>query len=99
MNAEANTVLRAVAANFFFNCWYLEIPSDNCIRHVPRCVHYHAQGFRLETFQNFYVGNGSRTPELYSLMSRLGFAGFHSPILNQFWIASRSVCSFCEAMA
>jgi hypothetical protein len=29
MCAEASTVLRAVAADFFFNCWYLEIPSDN----------------------------------------------------------------------
>jgi hypothetical protein len=64
---EAGTVLRAVAADFFFNCWYLEIPSDNRIRHIPRCVHYHAQGLRLETFQNFYVGCGSRTPELNSV--------------------------------
>jgi hypothetical protein len=24
MCAEASTVLRAVAADFFFNCWYLE---------------------------------------------------------------------------
>jgi hypothetical protein len=32
--------MRAVAANFFFNCWYLEIPSDNRIRHMPRFVHY-----------------------------------------------------------
>jgi hypothetical protein len=31
MCAEASTVLRAVAADFFFNCWYLEIPSDNRI--------------------------------------------------------------------
>jgi hypothetical protein len=45
MCAEASTALRAVAADFFFNCWYLEIPSDNRIRHVPLCVHYHAQGF------------------------------------------------------
>jgi hypothetical protein len=43
MCAEASTVLRAVAADFFFNCWYLKIPSDNRIRHIPRCVHYHAQ--------------------------------------------------------
>jgi hypothetical protein len=43
-----STVLRAVAVDFFFNCWYLEIPTDNRIRHVPRCAHYHAQGFRLE---------------------------------------------------
>jgi hypothetical protein len=26
----------------------LEIPSDNRIRYVPRCVHYHAQSFRLD---------------------------------------------------
>jgi hypothetical protein len=50
MCAEASTVLRAVAVDFFFNCWYLEIPSNNRIRHIPRCVHY-AQGFRLETFE------------------------------------------------
>jgi hypothetical protein len=36
MCAEANTILRAVAVDFFFNCWYLEIPSDNRIRHLPR---------------------------------------------------------------
>jgi hypothetical protein len=65
--AETKTVLRAVAKDFFFNCWCLEIPSDNSIRHVPMCVCYHAQGVRLETFQNFYVGSGSRTPEFYSV--------------------------------
>jgi hypothetical protein len=42
MCAEARTVLRAVAADLFFNCWYLQIASDNRIRHIPRCVHYHA---------------------------------------------------------
>jgi hypothetical protein len=67
MCADASTVLRAVAEDFFFNCWYLEIPSDNRIRQIPRSVHYHAQGFRLETFQNFNVGSGSRTPELCSV--------------------------------
>jgi hypothetical protein len=64
---DASTVLRTVAVDFFFNCWCLEIPSDNRIRHAPRCVHYHAQGFQLETFQNFYVGSGSLTLELYSV--------------------------------
>jgi hypothetical protein len=29
MCAEESTILRAVVADFFFNCWYLEIPSDN----------------------------------------------------------------------
>jgi hypothetical protein len=40
-----------LSADFFFNCWYLEIPSDNRIRHIPRCVQYHAQGFGLERLQ------------------------------------------------
>jgi hypothetical protein len=30
---------------------------------------------------------------------RLRSVNFYSQFLNQFWIASRSVCSFCEAMA
>jgi hypothetical protein len=53
MCAEASAVLRAVWGDFYFNCWYLEIPSDNRIRHIPKCVHYHAQGFRLEI--NFHI--------------------------------------------
>jgi hypothetical protein len=32
-------------------------------------------------------------------IDRLGFVDFHSPFFKPFWIASRSVCSFCEAMA
>jgi hypothetical protein len=64
-SAEASTVLRAVVADFFFNCQCMEIPSDNHIRHTPRCVHCHAQSFLLETFKDFYVGSGSRTPELH----------------------------------
>lgn len=32
-------------------------------------------------------------------MDRLGFISFHSPILNQFWIAAWLHSSFCEAMA
>jgi hypothetical protein len=50
----------------FFN---MEILSDNRIRHVPRCVHYHAQSFRLERFKNFCVLSGSRTLEFYSVSS------------------------------
>jgi hypothetical protein len=33
--AEASTVLRDVAADFLFSYWYLEIPSDNSIQHIP----------------------------------------------------------------
>jgi hypothetical protein len=50
MCAEASTILRAVAADFFFNFWYLEIPLDNSIQHIPRCVHCHAHSFLLEAF-------------------------------------------------
>jgi hypothetical protein len=28
MCAEASPILRAVVADFFFNCWYLEIPLE-----------------------------------------------------------------------
>jgi hypothetical protein len=46
MCAEASTILRAVVVDFFFNCWYLDILLDNLIRHVPRFVHYRAQGHK-----------------------------------------------------
>jgi hypothetical protein len=65
--AEASTVLRVLAENLFFNCWCMEIPSANHIRHVSRFVHYHAQSFQLKAFQDLYVSSGSRTPELYSV--------------------------------
>jgi hypothetical protein len=55
--AKASNVLRAAAVDFSFNCWYLEIPLDNRIQHVPRCVQYHAQSFGLEVFYDFYVGS------------------------------------------
>jgi hypothetical protein len=45
---EARIVLRAVVTDFFFNCWYLGIRSDDSIGHVPRCVYNRAQNFRLE---------------------------------------------------
>jgi hypothetical protein len=51
MCAEASPILRAVAADFFFNCWYLEIPSDNRIPNVLRCdgceVFFHSLFFSL----------------------------------------------------
>jgi hypothetical protein len=78
--SEASTVLRAVAADLFY-CWYLEIPSDNCIQHVLRCVHYHAQGFRLETFQNICAGSVNRTPELYSVSPDLSIVLYMRSLL------------------
>jgi hypothetical protein len=47
---EANALLRAVMTDFFFNRWCLEIPWDNCIRHVPGCAYSHAQNFTMEVF-------------------------------------------------
>jgi hypothetical protein len=63
---EANTVLRLVVADFFFRCWCLEIPLDNHIWHVPRCMHYHAKSFDRKRSRTC-VGSGSHTPELYSV--------------------------------
>jgi hypothetical protein len=48
-------MLRAVTADFFFNCWCLEITSDNRIRHVPKCVHYHGKDFDLNSSKIFML--------------------------------------------
>jgi hypothetical protein len=32
-------------------------------------------------------------------VDRLGAVSFHSPFFKQFWIASKLVCSLCEAIA
>jgi hypothetical protein len=50
MCAEASTVLRAVAEDFFFNCWYLEILSDIRIWHIQRCM-------RLLSCAKLSIGN------------------------------------------
>jgi hypothetical protein len=64
---EAVAVVRAVGADFFLDRWHVEIVSDNSIQHIPWGVHDQTYGFRLETFQDFDVGCGSRTPELDSI--------------------------------
>jgi hypothetical protein len=65
--AEASTIGRAEAADFVFDCRAVEIPSDECIKDIPGGVHYHAQGLRLESFQDFNVGGRSHAPELYTI--------------------------------
>jgi hypothetical protein len=40
--------LRTVALNFFFNCWYLEMPLDNRIRHLPRSLTGNVPEFLLD---------------------------------------------------
>jgi hypothetical protein len=72
MGAKSITIVRAVTVNFFFDCRAAEVPSDERIRDVPWGVQNHAQGLRLESFQNFNVGGGSSAPGL--LCSRLNQA-------------------------
>jgi hypothetical protein len=44
MGADASTIVRAEAADFFRDCWAVKIPSDERVGDVPEGVHYHAQG-------------------------------------------------------
>jgi hypothetical protein len=43
MGAKSITIVRAVTADFFFDCRAAEVPSDEWIRDVPWGVHNHAQ--------------------------------------------------------
>jgi hypothetical protein len=82
----ASTILRAVVADFFFNCWYLEIPSDNRIRHIPRCVHYHAQGFRLiGNVLEFLCWKWKPYPRLVFCKSRSVWVSFYTREVCCLW--------------
>jgi hypothetical protein len=59
--------VRAVTADFFFDCKAAKVPSDERVGDVPGSVHYHAQDLGLKSFQDFYVGGGSSAPELYTI--------------------------------
>jgi hypothetical protein len=67
MGAKSITIVRAVTADYFFDCRAAEVPSDEWIRDVPWGVHNDAQDLRLESFRNFNVGGGSSAPELCTL--------------------------------
>jgi hypothetical protein len=67
MGAEASTIVKAEAADFFRNCGAVKIPSDERVGDVPGSVHYNAQGLGLESFQDFDVGGGSSAPDLYTV--------------------------------
>jgi hypothetical protein len=68
MGAKSITIVRAVMADFFFDCRAVEDPSDEWIRDdVPWGVHNDAQDLKLESFQNFNVGGGNSAPELYTI--------------------------------
>jgi hypothetical protein len=66
MGVKSITIVRAVTADFFFDCRAAEVPSDEWIRDVP-WGHNDAQDLRLESFQNFNVGGWSSAPELYTV--------------------------------
>jgi hypothetical protein len=51
MCAEASTVMRAVAADFFCNCWYLEIPSDNRIQHYQGATTIMSKASRISVLE------------------------------------------------
>jgi hypothetical protein len=57
MGAKSITIVKAVTADFFFDCRAAEVPSDERIRDVPWGVHNHAQDLR----------GGSSAPELYTV--------------------------------
>jgi hypothetical protein len=66
---EASAVVGAVAAYCFLNWWNWKVSQDKSVWHIPWCIHYHAQGFRLEAFQDLDVGCGSRAPEMDTTIS------------------------------
>jgi hypothetical protein len=60
MGAEAITIVRAEAADFFCDCWKVKIPSEERVGDVPGSVHHHSQGLGLESFQDFDVNSQLR---------------------------------------
>jgi hypothetical protein len=68
---EANSILRAVKADTFFNCWCFEMSLDN-IQYEPRYVHYHMQGFS-DLFQtaNGFLPGGSVTTTIQHTNARV----------------------------
>jgi hypothetical protein len=48
MGGKSITIVRAVTADFFFDCRAAEVPSDEYIRDEPWGVQNHAQDLRLE---------------------------------------------------
>jgi hypothetical protein len=67
MGAKSITIVRAVTADFFFDCRAAEVPSDKWIRDLPCGVHNDVQDLRLESFQNFNVGGRSSALESYTV--------------------------------
>jgi hypothetical protein len=54
MGAKSITIVRAVTADFFFDCRAAEVPSDEWFRDVPWGVHNLAQDLRLESLKSSF---------------------------------------------
>jgi hypothetical protein len=42
---NANIVMGAESADFFFYCWYLKVLADDGVWHVPGGINYQTQDF------------------------------------------------------
>jgi hypothetical protein len=101
MCTDTSSVLRAVAADFFFNSWYLEIPSDNCIstnRGVSTILH---KAFSWKRFRYLWSKLKSYTRVVFSdSIVELVFVGTYiiaeSHCCSVMYILPSSVCNiFC----
>jgi hypothetical protein len=57
MCVEVSTVLRAVAVDFFFNCWCLKIPSDQM---MEKCSCFITQVYVLDEEKQLVMVIGSK---------------------------------------
>jgi hypothetical protein len=64
MRAESGDVGCTESTNFFFDCWDLQIVTNNGIWDIPWCSGYHSKGFRLKAFEDFSIGGGGSAPQL-----------------------------------
>jgi hypothetical protein len=84
---EANSVMGAEAADFFFSWWYSKTLADDWVWHVPGGIHYQTQDFRLKTFQNCDFAIWGRAPELNNICPD----GFQYCFVDEEFVADREV--------
>jgi hypothetical protein len=54
MGAKSSTIVTAVTADFFFDCWAAEVPSDECTRDIPVVLN-RSREFKLTALLKFYL--------------------------------------------
>jgi hypothetical protein len=64
------------------NCRCLDIPSDNRVRHEPKCLHYRAQGFRLGALYGVCVTSGATLKLLLLYCDLMEYVGQKHPLLS-----------------